>query len=169
MEAERDRHRVVARRVTVGGDRQRRPRERRLEVDPVREREGGDQRVVRGEVERRRASPGRVGPWRSTRQPSTPESRPCMASPLSSRAQRRRVRVDHDLPAGERRSAGATAGSPTVQRNGMPIVLRCATYASTPAALTEQLLAAWRSEHPTIPAPGTKSPRAPGPERDAIS
>ena len=127
-------------------------------VDPVRERERGDQRVVRGEVERGREHPAVLGRLVALDAPALHAREQAVHGQAAVvEAQRRRVRVDHDLPAGERETPARQPVRPRIEeRDAHRLALARRRRLRLPADRAAPPRGAAAST-PTIPAPGTNS------------
>ena len=151
MEAERDRHRAIARGPDGRRDRERRSAQLRLERQPRAGTENAAVNPSSAPNSKRAAStpPSPTLSWRSTRHPVAPASSPCIGNPLPST----RSGGDTDSRATSR---PATENRVRPSRfahgysSGIPKTIRSATYAPA-APLAQQLLTAMAeraSDHP---------------------
>jgi hypothetical protein len=135
--------------------------QRRLEAQLVGEWERGHEVVMSGEVEPGRKD-GAVGRGLVPLDPPAARRREQAVhrQPVRIQAQRRRVgSIATSRPATENRLRESRFAHGC--RSGMPMVLRCATYASSPPRRPSSSSPRWRREQPTIPADGTNAASMP--------
>ena len=162
MPAERQRHRLVARRLDASSRScSASPAEPQLELEPVREREHRQPVVAAAVVERRRRATRcrSSAPASSTSQSSAAASAPWIGRPFSSARTIPRAAVDRHRAAGGRVAPVAQAVRPRVQER-QPERAAGAAPGVEPAALDEQLLAAVLQRAADHPRARGRTPRA---------